>query len=192
MHAFVRVSMRASARRAITALLCALAMGVPGASSAQATLPVAFALRTMRGDTVHVGAGSPVTLVAVFASWCRSCKEEIAVFNRLQLELAPLGVRVVALSADEGSDEHLTGWLARYDAQYPVARDTSRAALRALGVVGVPEAYLVGADGRVIWSRRGPIESGLPSLRKAVANAGNRATGRRPRARPTTAVRGKY
>ena len=142
-----------------------------------------LALRSLRGDTVRIGRGSPPTLVAVFASWCRSCKEEVAVFNRLQRELGTLGVRVIALNADEGSGERLGAWLARYGAQYPVVRDTTGAALRALGVVGVPEAYLIEADGRVAWRGRGPIEPGLASLRQAVGKAVRQAV-RKPAGNP--------
>ncbi|MEO7521553.1 MAG: TlpA disulfide reductase family protein [Gemmatimonas sp.] len=160
------------ARETFTALLltCALA-AVPASalrSPVQAT-PVKLSLRSLQGDSVQVGGGAPPVLLAVFATWCRSCKDEVAAFNRLQKEFAPRGVRVVALSADDIPDERLRAWLARYHGEYPVVRDTTRAALQALRVVGVPEAHLVGSDGRVMWSKRGPVESGLPSLRDAVA-----------------------
>lgn len=131
--------------------------------------PVKLAIRSLSGDAVRIGAGDTPVLVAVFATWCRSCKDEVDVFNRLQQELAPRGVRVVALSADEIPDDRLRAWLTRYKAAYPVVRDSTRTALQALGVVGVPEAHLVSADGRTLWVRRGPIESGLPSLRAAIA-----------------------
>ena len=128
-----------------------------------------IAERSLSGDTVRIGAGTSPALVAVFATWCRSCKDEVAVFNRLERELAPRGVRVVALSADDIPDERLRAWIARYRGTYPVIRDTSRAALQILGIVGVPEAHLIDANGRVLWSKRGPIDQGLPSLRAAVA-----------------------
>lgn len=127
---------------------------------------------------MRVGAGSTPVLVAVFATWCRSCKDEVETFNHLQQELAPLGVRVVALSADEIPDDRVRAWLARYKAAYPVIRDTARGALQSLRVVGVPEAHLIGADGKVLWSRRGPVESGLPSLRATIANMRGNPPGR--------------
>ena len=130
--------------------------------------PIGFALPSLQGDTIRVGGGAPVTVVAVFASWCRSCRDDVLAINRLTREFAPRGVRVVALSADDGSDERLRAWLVKYHVAYPVVRDTSRATMRALGVVGVPEAYLIGTDGRIVWSRRGPISALLGALRAAL------------------------
>ena len=156
---------------------CALTATRVGAQRSSVRAPVSLAVRSLSGDTVRIGAGSAPVLVAVFATWCRGCKEEVATINRLQQELAPRGVRVVGLSADEIPDDRLRAWIARYNGAYPVIRDTTRAALQALGVVGVPEAHLVSSDGRVLWSKRGPLESGLPQLRRAVATLrGNPAT----------------
>lgn len=131
--------------------------------------PVSFALQNVRGgDSIHVGSGHAPALVAVFATWCRSCKDEVATFTELTRELATRGVRVVALSADEIGDARLVRWLDHHRAGYPVGRDTTGAALRALGVVGVPEVYLVGSDGRVTWHRRGPIHARVDEIRSAV------------------------
>lgn len=152
--------------RAWVAALLALAL-TPVVRSASAQSQ--FTLRNLRGsDTIGVGKGQSPTVVAVFATWCRSCKGEVATFNVLAKELAPRGVRFVALSADEISDERLGKWLDNYSAAYPVVRDTSGAALRSLGVVGVPEVHVVDGNGRVVWSKRGPIHPRLAELRRAV------------------------
>lgn len=130
---------------------------------------VSLHLRSARGaDSVHIGSAQQPTVVAVFATWCRSCKDEVATFNALSHELSAKGVRLVALSADEIGDQRLIGWLDRYEASYPVVRDTSGAAFRALGVVGVPEIHIVDSAGRVVWKHRGPIEGKLVQLRRAV------------------------
>jgi peroxiredoxin len=127
---------------------------------------VSLSLRSVRGaDSVRIGKSQPPTVIAVFATWCRSCKDEVATFNALSRELAPKGVRFVALSADEIGDARLVGWLDRYNVSYPVVRDTTGAALRALSVVGVPEVHIVDATGRVVWKHRGPIEAKLMQLR---------------------------
>jgi hypothetical protein len=92
----------------------------------------------------------------------------VATFNTLSRELSAKGMRFVALSADEIGDERLIGWLDRYKVAYPVVRDSSGAALRALRVVGVPEVHVVDSTGRVVWKHRGPIEGKLVQLRRAV------------------------
>ena len=130
---------------------------------------VSLHLRSVRSaDSVHIGKSQQPTLVAVFATWCRSCKDEVATFNSLSRDLSAKGMRFVALSADEIGDERLIGWLDRYRVAYPVVRDTSGVAFRALGVVGVPEMYLTDSTGRVVWKHRGPIEGRLAQLQRAI------------------------
>ena len=127
---------------------------------------VSFSIPAIRSaDTIRVGKGHPPTVVAVFATWCRSCKDEVATFNALSRELASSGIRFVALSADEVSNDRLIGWLDRYKVGYTVMRDTSGAALRALEVVGVPEVHLLDSTGRVVWRHRGPVEGKLAKLK---------------------------
>jgi peroxiredoxin len=157
--------MRITLRAWVVALLALTLTPVVRAVQSQ---PVSVMQRDLRGgDTIRIGNGQP-TVVAVFATWCRSCKDEVATFNALSKEFGARGVRVVALSADEGSEERLLKWLENYKVMYPVIRDTTGATLRALGVVGVPEVYVVDAKGRIVWSRRGPIDSRLEDLRRAV------------------------
>jgi peroxiredoxin len=130
---------------------------------------VSLRLRNVRAaDSVVIGKSQPTTVVAVFATWCRSCKDEVATFNTLSRELSAKGMQFVALSADDIGDERLIGWLDRYKVTYPVVRDSSGASFRALSVVGVPEVHVVDSMGRVVWKHRGPIEGKLVQLRRAV------------------------
>ena len=43
-----------------------------------------------------------VLLVTFFATWCKPCMQEVAIFKQLQRDLGPRGFSVVALSIDEG------------------------------------------------------------------------------------------
>ena len=70
---------------------------------AQAT-HVTYATRTLDGAEMKVGAGEPATIVAVFATWCTSCKNEFGTLDSLQKALAPRGIRVLALSVDDAED----------------------------------------------------------------------------------------
>jgi peroxiredoxin len=152
----------------VVLLLAPLVQPRSAAASTQAR-SVSLTLRALRGgEALRVGQGQPPTLLAVFATWCRSCRDEVTLFNALEREFATSGVRVVALSADEIGDERVSRWLDVHRASYPVVRDSGGVALRALGVVGVPEVHLIDGDGRVVWSRRGPVESRLGELRVAV------------------------
>jgi peroxiredoxin len=149
----------------IAALTIAAPILVPAASAQQ---PVSYATRTLDGDSVRVGAGERPTLLAVFATWCRECRAEFAALDTLRRRWEPRGVRVVAVSVDEGSTDGLRRWVAGRAITVPVAHDTAAAAMRAFGVVAVPTAFVVGGDGRVLWRGRGALRVGAPGLAAAL------------------------
>lgn len=132
--------------------------GAPGGA------PFVAFVHTLAGDSVKIGLGAPTTIVAVFATWCIPCRDEVPALNMLQRDFASRDVRVVALSMDEGTNQHLSAWLKHYGAKYPVTRDSVGLA-RKLGVTSVPAVYLVNADGRVDWMLHGALLSSLPELR---------------------------
>src|SRR3979411_803605 len=61
----------------------------------------ASAVRTLAGDSVRVGAGTPV-LLNVWATWCASCREEMADLAAIDRAYAPRGVKVLAVSVGKG------------------------------------------------------------------------------------------
>lgn len=127
-----------------------------------------YSTRTLDGVEVRVGAGEPVTLVAVFATWCSTCRAEFATLDSVARALAPRGVRVIGLSVDESGDDHVRKFVAARRTSFPVARDRSGAVGRIFGAVGVPEHFLVDSAGVVRWHGRGDLRAGLKGLRAAL------------------------
>lgn len=134
------------------------------AKGAPLGVPFAVSVHTLSGDSVRIGVGSPTTIVAVFATWCRPCRDEVPALNMLQRDFASRGVRVVALSMDEGSSTHLSEWLKHYGAKYPVTRDSVGLAHK-LGVTSIPAVYVVNNAGQIDWMLHGALLSSLPELR---------------------------
>ena len=159
---------------AVAALLVAWATVLP----AQTMGRVSYAARTLDGREVRVGAGEPATLVAVFATWCTSCRGEFATLDSLRRVLAPRGVRVLAVSVDEGDDSKVRRWTAARRTRLLVAHDGSGAVGRTFGTVGVPESYLIDRAGMVRWRGQGDIGGELSALRRAVGELGSSTTGR--------------
>src|SRR5580704_3015567 len=93
------------------------------------------------------------TLVNFFASWCAPCAEEAPTLAALKAE----GVRVVGV-AWKDDPAKTRDFLARYGDPYQaifVDRD-GRAGID-FGVTGVPETYLVSADGRILDKQAQPL-----------------------------------
>ena len=133
-------------------------------------LRVSYSVRALDSTDVRVGAGQPVTLVAVFATWCTTCRSEFATLDSLRRALAPRGIRVVALGVDEGDDTRVRRFAAARAGRVLVAHDASGAVGRAFGTVGVPESYLVDSMGVVRWHAQGELRGAIPSLRRALAS----------------------
>ena len=158
--------------RALRVLRVSLLCGFVGHAAAQPATPpspvVRYAAPALAGDSLRVGPGHAPALVAVFATWCRECRVELAALDTLRRRWEPRGVRVVALSVDEGSADWLRRWVAERKVAVPVAHDSVGAILRALGVVTVPTAVVVDGEGRVRWLGRGTLRTTAPGLAPAL------------------------
>ena len=147
------------------------------------TVP-AYAARTLAGAEARVGAPGPgargdsLTLLNVWATWCTSCREEMGDLAALHREFAPHGLRVLAVSVDQGAEAKVRRFAEHERLPFTVAHDPDNRVQPLYGVVGVPETYLVGADGRVLWKRAGNVHGVLGEARTAIAAALGPAGGR--------------
>lgn len=117
----------------------------------------AFALPVLEGDPARLIAnaefqGRPV-LVNFFASWCAACRVE----HPLLMQLAKEGVEIIGIDyKDEPADG--SQWLARFGNPYrTVLVDRTGAMGLDWGVYGVPETYVIGADGRILYKQIGAV-----------------------------------
>jgi cytochrome c-type biogenesis protein len=191
-----RSALGAGARLTLLSLLVAAACGrradAPAADSiaapaAQAFRPLApgdsvppYAAPTLAGDTVHVAAGGPLTLVNVWATWCTSCREEMADLEAVHRDYSARGVRVVAVSVDDGDPARVRRFVEHEKLTMPIALDPAGSIQQAYSVVGVPETFLVGRDGRLVWRQADGLHGAPAAARTAIdrALAGDPGTGR--------------
>jgi cytochrome c biogenesis protein CcmG/thiol:disulfide interchange protein DsbE len=102
--------------------------------------------------------GGPI-LVNFFASWCAPCQLEAPALMQLKAQ----GVRIVGIAYEDvppkGSPQDARAFLARLGDPYArrLTDPDGRVGVD-FGVTGVPETYLVGADGMILQKVTGPIE----------------------------------
>ncbi len=116
------------------------------------------------------GKGGPPVLVNFFASWCVPCKAEHAVLTRL---VRDKGVVIYGINyKDKAKDAR--AWLEDMGNPYTrIGFDLPGRAGIEWGISGVPETFVVRADGTVIFRYVGPIlgkaaqEKVLDALRRA-------------------------
>jgi cytochrome c biogenesis protein CcmG/thiol:disulfide interchange protein DsbE len=103
-----------------------------------------------------------ITIVNVWASWCVPCRDEAALLVRLA---ADKRFRIVGINYKD-EPENARRFLARFGNPYQaVGVDRIGRAAIDWGVYGVPETFVVGRDGRIVFKLVGPITTGnLPAL----------------------------
>ena len=130
-----------------------------------------FTVRTLQGDSARIASGEPVTLLHVWATWCGPCEEEFPEIEALQKEFGPRGLRIVAVSVDEGDDEPVRNFVSAKGATFEIGRDPAGDVRRLYQSIGVPESYLISADGRLLVRQFGAIPEGAAAMRAAIEQA---------------------
>jgi cytochrome c biogenesis protein CcmG/thiol:disulfide interchange protein DsbE len=118
-----------------------------------------------------------VTVVNVFASWCVPCRAEHPVLMQLQAES---DVRLYGINQKDAA-ENAVAFLTELGNPYTrVGADTDNRVSIDWGVYGVPETFVVDADGVITYKHVGPLTPAalvnelLPAIARA-KQAGNAA-----------------
>ncbi len=96
--------------------------------------------------------GRPV-LVNFWASWCAGCRVE----HPLLVKLAGEGVEIIGMDYKD-TDEAARQWLQRHGNPYRrVVLDVQGTAGLDWGVYGVPETFVLDANGTIVYKQIGPM-----------------------------------
>lgn len=116
-----------------------------------------FNLPPVKGRTLglaSVDLVGEVSIVNVFASWCLPCKAEHPVWMGLQ---ARNGVPIHGLNYKD-TPEDASAWLNRLGDPYKrTGADLDGRVAIDWGVYGVPETFIVSADGRIAYKHVGAV-----------------------------------
>jgi cytochrome c biogenesis protein CcmG/thiol:disulfide interchange protein DsbE len=98
-----------------------------------------------------------VTIVNVWASWCVPCRDEAAELLKLSQDKR---FRVAGINYKDET-ENARRFLGRFGNPYDaVGVDKNGRAAIDWGVYGVPETFIVGRDGKIVFKLVGPLTEG--------------------------------
>jgi peroxiredoxin len=113
-----------------------------------------FTLPTVDGEQVSLaGTDGQVRLIDFWATWCAPCREEVPMLNELQASFGERGFRILAISDEDA--EAIREFVAHHGVVYTNLVGTEEV-FEAYGVPGLPAAFLLDAEGRVVESFMGP------------------------------------
>ena len=124
------------------------------------SVPGGFATENLKGQ---------VSVINVFASWCVPCLAEHPHITRI----AEAGVPVYGINHRD-RPEDAVNWLRRHGNPYTaVGADADARVSLEWGVTGVPETFIVDANGIIVYKHVGPVTQDtlenriMPKLREA-------------------------
>lgn len=124
-----------------------LAPGTPAPAVARARLP--------DGRLADLRFGARPTVVNIWATWCPPCLAELP---ELVLAQRSWGDRVTLVGLAADSDRaKLLELIDRFAIPYQVAEIDGHTAQQ-WNATSLPSTYIVGLDGRIAWSTRGPVD----------------------------------
>jgi thiol-disulfide isomerase/thioredoxin len=111
-----------------------------------------------------------VVLLDFWATWCTPCRQETPQFVALQEKYGARGLQMVGVSMDDGP-EPVRAFYREFKMNYPVAMGTVPVAEAYGGVLGLPVAFVIDRQGRMVEKYEGPadmakLERQLDSLLK--------------------------
>ncbi|MDP9069560.1 MAG: TlpA family protein disulfide reductase [Actinomycetota bacterium] len=123
--------------------------------TSQNELP-SFTLPLLDGGTLSNDdlQGQPVVL-NFWASWCAPCREEAPLLEELWREYREQGVRFVGVNVQD-NELGARDFQKEFGVTYPIALDPRDELAGPLGVLGLPQTFFIGPDGRFLEQQAGP------------------------------------
>ena len=118
-----------------------------------------FSLQTLTGEAVRLGASSGPVVLNFWATWCQPCLLEHDHLQRASQAYTGRGVRFYGvLYQDEVAK--VKPFLAKHGSSYPTLIDPDGRTSIDYGVAGVPETFVIRADGTIAEKFTGPVSFG--------------------------------
>lgn len=135
--------------------------GVTGHAAAVGQAAPQFVLVDLSGQKLELSAmRGKVVLLDFWATWCAPCREEIPHFVEMQEKYRASGLQIVGISVDDEAAP-VRQFYQQYKMNYPVAMGDAKLAGAYGGVLGLPIAFLIDRDGKIVKKHIGQTEAAV-------------------------------
>jgi thiol-disulfide isomerase/thioredoxin len=120
-----------------------------------------FVLVGLSGQKLELTAlRGKVVLLDFWATWCAPCREEIPHFVEMQEKYGARGLQIVGISVDD-EVAPVRQFYQQYKMNYPVAMGDAKLAGAYGGVLGLPIAFLIDRDGKIVTKHIGQTDAAV-------------------------------
>lgn len=99
-----------------------------------------------------------VVLLDFWATWCVPCREETPHFVALQQKYGDRGLEIIGVSMDDSADP-VGPFVERFHVNYPIVMGTAKTGEQYGGVLGLPIAFLIDRQGRIVSKHLGATQA---------------------------------
>lgn len=111
-----------------------------------------ISIESLRGKAV---------VIEFWATWCPPCVQAVPHLVELHNKHAREGLAIVSIHARRGADvRNVKEFTRKNRVEYPVGLDKEGAVIEAYGVDGIPEAFVLDRQGRLLWAGH-PADEGF-------------------------------
>ncbi|MEN8232141.1 MAG: TlpA disulfide reductase family protein [Thermodesulfobacteriota bacterium] len=113
-----------------------------------------------------------VVLISFFASWCRSCLEEIPLLKKLQTRFGAEGFAIIAMAVDDENKVGLKNLIQKQKINYQVLLADEAVKSDFGGIAILPTMFLVNREGFLLKKYFGHIDRGslVQDIRQTLEN----------------------
>lgn len=90
-----------------------------------------------------------VAIVEFWATWCPPCRKSIPHLNELNKKFQGKGLVIIGVTDEDKAT--IEKFRKETPMEYNVALDKDGKLGKQLGVTGIPHAFVVGKDGKIVW-----------------------------------------
>lgn len=116
-----------------------------------------FRLTLLDGSTLSLAdLRGQVMVLNIWASWCPPCTEELPALQSVWTSYQDADVVLVGAAYQENEND-VRAAVESYGLTYPIGLDTNDRIASTYGITGVPETFIIDAEGRIAYVHIGPI-----------------------------------
>lgn len=105
-----------------------------------------------------------VVLLNFWATWCPPCREEIPSMMKLNTLMTGKAFQMVAVSIDEGGKPAIESFFKETGFSLPTYMDATGASVKAYGITGVPETFVIDKKGIIVKKVIGGLAWSSPEV----------------------------